>query len=319
MPARPPGTLALLLRPSMFLLHVPAVAAVVLAVLLGQWQVEAWQTHRQDRTAELADAEPRPLSDVMGPDDPFPADAVGRPVVVAGSWVRGSTVYVDQRPQGPGTDSADGVWTVSLLATCGTTATGCEAPAAVPVVRGWSKAPERALPEPEGSASVTGWLQPGEGPGDPDPDPGDDVVPSLRVADLLQRADQDLYGGYLILRTPEAARSGLEPVTPASLPKAPTFTALRNLLYGVEWWLFAAFAVFLWWRWTRDQVVAARARIPSGDELDEERGDQQPGQDADGVPGDGDGGRGAAGGAVPGRAAAALGAPAEPGVVPRRQ
>ena len=53
-------------------------------------------------------------------------------------------------------------------------------------------------------------------------------------------------------------------MTPDSLPEAPTFTALRNLLYGVEWWLFAALAVFLWWRWTRDEMTAARARADDG-------------------------------------------------------
>ena len=31
-----------------------------------------------------------------------------------------------------------------------------------------------------------------------------------------------------------------------------TFTALRNLLYAIEWWVFAGFAAFLWWRYVRD-------------------------------------------------------------------
>ena len=43
-------------------------------------------------------------------------------------------------------------------------------------------------------------------------------------------------------------------MTPASLPKAETFTALRNLLYAIEWWVFGAFAVFIWWRWCRDEL-----------------------------------------------------------------
>jgi surfeit locus 1 family protein len=43
-------------------------------------------------------------------------------------------------------------------------------------------------------------------------------------------------------------------VTPDSLPKPSSFTALRNLLYALEWWGFGGFAVFLWWRWYRDEV-----------------------------------------------------------------
>jgi hypothetical protein len=131
---------------------------------------------------------------------------------------------------------------------------------AIPVVLGWSASPDEAPAPPTGTAEVTGWLQPGEG-SEVDEDPLDDVLPSLRIADLLQRVDRDLYGAYVIAETPTELHRGLTPVTPESLPKPETSTALRNLLYGLEWWCFAGFAVFLWWRWCRDEVVAAR--IPS--------------------------------------------------------
>ena len=65
-----------LTTPGMLLLHVAAVAAMVAATLLGQWQIDAWQEQRRDRAAELADAAPVPLSQVLGPDDPFPAVAI---------------------------------------------------------------------------------------------------------------------------------------------------------------------------------------------------------------------------------------------------
>jgi surfeit locus 1 family protein len=244
-----------MLRPSMFVLHVPAVLAVVAAVLLGNWQIGAWQMHREDRSAELADATPVPLADVLGPDDPFPAAGVGRPVTMTGRWVPEASVLVSGREH----DGRVGYWQVVPLATCGGPDTACEAPAAIPVVVGFSENPQAVGARPSGSVDVAGWLQPGEGAAGVDEDPDDDVLPALRVADLLQRVDQDLYGGYVILRSPDAVRGDLEPVTPDSLPEAPTSTALRNLLYGIEWWLFGAFAVFLWWRWTRDEVEAVRA------------------------------------------------------------
>ena len=248
----------------MFLLHVPAVAAVVAAVLLGNWQIGAWQMHREDRSAELADADPVPLEDVMGPDDVFPGDGLGRPVTLAGEWQADSVVYVADRVL----EGEDGFWMVVPLVTCGSSATdtttGCPDPAAMPVVTGWTEAVADAPSPPTGSAEVTGWLQPGEGAEDPDADPADDVLPSLRIAELLQRVDEDLYGGYVILESPAEARSGLSAVTPDSLPEVPTSTALRNLLYGIEWWLFAGFAVFMWWRWTKDEVDATRARHAAG-------------------------------------------------------
>ncbi len=38
-----------------------------------------------------------------------------------------------------------------------------------------------------------------------------------------------------------------------------SFTGLKNLLYAIEWWIFGAFAVFIWWRWRRDAHAAVAA------------------------------------------------------------
>lgn len=263
----------------MFLLHVPALLAVLAAVMLGNWQLRVWQEHRQDRSAEIATADPVPLSDVMGPDDPFPVAGLGRPVIVPGRWVPDSTAYVADKVE----DGTHGFWVVTLLSTCGSTAGDCSEPAALAVVRGWAPTTTGpAATEPTGSGEVRGWLQPGEAGGEPDDDPADDVLPTLRIAELLQRADQDLYGAYLMLDTPATARAGLVAVTPDSLPDPPTFTALRNLLYGVEWYVFAGFAVFLWWRWTRDELRRARGGAGEVDEQTPEgQGVEQPEDQSD--------------------------------------
>lgn len=253
MPDRPPGTLRLLTRPSMLLLHVLGVTAVVAAVLLGNWQLGAWQMHREDTAAELVDSDPLPLAEVLGPDDPFPGTAVGQRAEVAGTWRGDRTFYVADRDEGGRT----GFWRVTPLETD---------QAVLPVVLGWTEAREDLPAPPEGPAEVVGWLQPGEGAGEADPDVTDDVLPTLRIATVSQRVDQDLYSAYLILQTPADDRAGLTAVTPASLPDPPTFTGLRNLLYGVEWWAFGAFAAFLWWRWTRDELAVLRRQHETTDD-----------------------------------------------------
>jgi cytochrome oxidase assembly protein ShyY1 len=235
----------------MLLLHLAGVMAVGAAGWLGLWQLDAWQYHREDRAAELTRVEPRPLQEVIGPDDPYPRDAVGRPVTFAGRWLPATTVYVAERPL----EGRTGYWVLTDVAVC-ERPDDCGRAPAVPVVVGWA-ATTRA-PDVEGPVEVTGWLQPGET--EPDPDPSDDVVPSVRTADLLQRSDRDLYGAYVILDEPSEARAGLVAVTPESLPEPPTFTALRNLLYALEWWFFGAFAVYLWVRWCRDELAAERER-----------------------------------------------------------
>jgi cytochrome oxidase assembly protein ShyY1 len=227
--------------------------AVTAAVLLGLWQLHVWQDHRDASTASLVHAPPRPLDDVLGSDQAFPPGDVGRPVRFSGRWLPADTVYVAGRQL----HGRTGVWAVTPVAVCAGNA-GCSGASAVLVVRGWTADPGHAPAPPTGPVTVTGWLQPGEGAGGVDRHPDDDVLPQLRVADLLQRVDRDLYGGYVIARTP--VTPGLEAVTPASLPAPDSFTGLRNLLYALEWWLFGGFAVFLWGRWCRDELAAARER-----------------------------------------------------------
>jgi hypothetical protein len=52
----------------------------------------------------------------------------------------------------------------------------------------------------------------------------------------------------------------MEPAELEALPEPSRFTGVRNLLYAFEWWVFGAFAGFIWWRWRRD---ATTAEVPS--------------------------------------------------------
>lgn len=240
-----------LLAPRVLLLHALGVAATTAAVLLGLWQLDAWQAGRATEARDLADEPPRPLQRVMSADDPFPGTDAGRPVTLSGTWLPDDTLLVADRDL----DGRTGLWAVTPVAVCARDEASCD-PATDPailVVRGWAPTATAVPPAPTGPAQLTGWLQPGEGTGAPDPDPGDDVLAELRIASAIQHVDQDLYGAYVVARD-GVARDGLEPVTPDSLPGPSTFTSLQNLLYAVEWWLFGAFAVFVWQRWVRDAV-----------------------------------------------------------------
>jgi len=254
-----------LLAPRLLGLHALAIVATTAAVLLGIWQYGAWQIHREDKTASLANVAPRPLQSVMSSDDPFPGRDVGRPVSFSGRWLPRATVYVADRLQ----NGRRGVWAVTPVAVCrvGQAAAGCSKAPAMLVVRGWASSVRDVPAAPTGAVGVTGWLQPGDGSGLTDPNPNDDVIPEVRIADAIQHVDQDLYGAYVIGdvvstssttrgpgSTTRGTEAGLEAVTTASLPQAPAYTGLRNLLYAIEWWVFGGFAAFLWWRWCRDEL-----------------------------------------------------------------
>jgi cytochrome oxidase assembly protein ShyY1 len=229
--------------------HLLALVLVAAAVGLGVWQYGAWQAHRQAQAVDLADTAPLPLADVMGPDDPFPGDRVGQPVRVSGSWVPGGTVFVSGRER----HGQDGYWMVTPLAVEGSRG------AALPIVLGWVARTGDAPPPPRGVADLVARLQPPEGTGQVDADPRDDVLPQLRIADLIQHVDQDLYGAYGVM---QGAAPGLEQADIEQLPDVGALTSIRNLLYAIEWWFFGAFAAFIWWRWLTEEPEEEPAEEP---------------------------------------------------------
>ena len=259
-----------LLAPRLWGGHVLAVVLVAAAVLLGLWQLGAWQQRRDDEARDLTRSDPVALAGVLGPDDPFPARSVGQPVRLSGTWVGAATVFVSGRAHA----GVDGYWMVTPL-----TAGAPSAPA-LPVVLGWVASPDVAPAPPRGEADLVGWLQPPEGTGDPDADPGDRVLPQLRVADLVQLLDQDLYGAYAVAQDGVV---GLPAADLAQLPAAGRFTAVRNPLYGIRWWFVGAVEVLMWARWLGEQRAPGAA---TGDaaplaEAADDRADDRAGDPAD--------------------------------------
>lgn len=238
------------LHPRYWPVHLLAVLALSAAVGLGVWQYGAWSTHRDEKARDLTGTAAVPLADALGADQPFPADRIGQPVRVSGTWVPSGSFLVSGREH----DGRDGYWAVTPLAV----GPGAKAPA-LEIVRGWSPTRAGVPAAPTGAAELTAWLQPPEGDNLTDPDPDDDVLPQLRIADAIQRVDRDLYGAYGVLddRDPvtNAGTTGLTQASLEQLPDAGRFTAVRNLLYAVEWWFFGGFAVYIWWRWLREEVL----------------------------------------------------------------
>jgi surfeit locus 1 family protein len=248
--------------------HLVALLLLGIAGWLGLWQYDAWSTRRAAEAQDLTRQAPVPLDSAIGPDDPFPGDKVGQPVIVSGSWVPSGTIYISGREH----DGDVGYWVVTPLATGGPGSSALE------IVRGWTPSLSAVPPAPTGTAEFVAWLQPPEGTGDTDADPGDDVLPQLRIADAIQHVDQDLYGAYAIVADRAApgpwpvgkaatnpGTEGLSPADLEQLPGAGRFTAVRNLLYAIEWWFFGVFAVLIWWRWVREEVLEAESDASRGE------------------------------------------------------
>lgn len=238
-----------MLAPRAWGVHLLVLLAVAAAGWLGWWQFGAWQAHRDAAQRDLTHATPIPLAEALGPDDPLTGDHLGQPVTIEGTWL--DRLVAVERP--------GGLWEVGFLQT----GTG----SAIPVVLGWH-AGDVVPPPTKPSGSLTGWLQPSQGDG-ASSSPGPGVVSSLRIADLAQRVDVDLYGAYVVAdhsRGPDSAWGDLRQAHLEQQPSAGSWAGLRNLFYGVEWWFFAGFAIFLWIKWMRDETreqAATEDAVPS--------------------------------------------------------
>lgn len=230
-----------MLRPRYWGGHAALVVAVAAAVALGLWQYHAWGARRAAAQRDLTNAPAVPLSYVMRGDSPFPGRSLGQPVRFAGSWLDRETLFVSGRISG-------GYWVVTPVLV---------GHSAVPVVRGASTRPH--APPVSGRVQVTGWLEVSEDNGPPDPNPHDKVIPSLQLAAVAQHIPVDLYSGFVIARATQPAGIQLERIKPPANPSTSATTALRNLLYALQWWVFGGFAVFIWARWCRDTTEKVRS------------------------------------------------------------
>jgi len=228
--------------------HLLMVAAVAAAVLLGIWQLHVWEAGRASEARDLSDARPLPLSKVMSGDSPFPGQYLGQPVSFRGEWLPEGTLYVADREL----DGRRGYWVMTPVQV---------GDSAMPVVRGWSAKAD--APIPRGEVAVEGWLQASEGSGATDEDPHDDVIAEMRIASIVEHVEADLYSGYVVEKASTGSTTvgtaGLDAVPPDSVPKVSTSTALRNLLYGFQWWVFGVLAIYIWVRWCRDTIEQSRA------------------------------------------------------------
>ncbi len=244
------------LTPRWLALHVLLVAVVVAFCGLGNWQLDRARAEAKPKSD--VDKPPIALADLMGPTAGVPGDEVGRRMTASGEYDGAHQLLVADRVQ----HGRPGYWLLTPLRTT----TG----PAVMVVRGWVAEPADPAGEPAtGRVTVTGRLQPSEPLGEPTTGLGGEIT-SITTTELIQRLPYDIYDGYIVLtqQTPPADL-GPEPVD-APLRAAPRGSfPLQNTAYAIQWWLFAVFAVALWWRLARDAVHATTNGVaaprPSGE------------------------------------------------------
>lgn len=206
----------------------------LLCVRLGEWQFDRLhdREQRNEWTRTNLAAEPAPVEDVLAVGQTVPADREWMRVEVTGVYDADETVVLRYQAR----DGRSGVDLVTPLVT--------DAGTAVLVDRGWlatdntGDLPTDPPAPPPGEVTVAGFARAGAPPLEATAvtDGSTRAISSETIARAL---DYPVYGGYVAARSesPEAARP-LEPVETPDLGEGPHF------FYGIQWWFFAALAIF---------------------------------------------------------------------------
>ena len=271
-----------LLTPRWWGITLFAVLAIPVCVFMGSWQLSRFEarveTHqqREHTAAEASSARAKPLASLL----PVSQDSSGRPARATGHYDTRHPFLVPGRTL----EGRNGFYALALLRT--------DSGRALPVVRGWLPGrpdASRVPRPPTGEVTVTGALQPSESQSSPGVQGG--ALPRgelgiISAASLVNLVPYDVYDAWITVQHPDAP---LKPVPPA----APTnsgldMKAFQNLGYTAEWFVFAGFVLFMWFRLFRRDAEAARdaalGLLPDPDEPvadDEPEPDDEPATDED--------------------------------------
>jgi surfeit locus 1 family protein len=227
------------------------IAAFLLAMALaaGFAWLGQWQLGRSIATSVTGGPDTEkavPLSSFAKTGVSFTDDQLGRMATIDARLVPGDFVVLSERRNG----DREGWWLVGhAIAPDGSE---------LVVALGW--APTRAAAvAAEATASIptplVGRYLPTEAPDQPDVEKG--VQSAASVAAVINQWHDfggKVYAGYLVAHEAPPGLTRIDspkPIPPAALN-------WLNLFYGVEWAVFAGFAIYLWFRLVKDVVERER-------------------------------------------------------------
>jgi len=240
-----------LLTPRWWGINVFVLLAIPFCIFMGSWQLSRFEGRVQDQRAATEQVSSdrhqaaRPLDGLL----PVDKSTSGRLATATGHYDKQFLV------PGRQLDDKTGYYVMTLLRT--------GSGRALPVVRGWlpgTPDPARAPAPPTGEVTVTGALQASETPGDNGVSSQGGLpagqTAAISSASLVNLVPYRVYDAWITL---EHADSGMKAV-PATAPSNTglDLKAFQNLGYTGEWFVFAGFVVFMWFRLLRREVEFAR-------------------------------------------------------------
>lgn len=236
------------------------IAALLLALVIaaGFAALSQWQLARSVESATVvvrATETVVPLESVAKPDGPVTSVSAGQLVSTSGTAVAGDYVVLSGRVN----LGSMGYWVVEHVETDGGPS--------LAVALGWAKdadvAASIAAGLDGGPTQVSGRYLPTEAPQDTDFEHSDSAMSTAALVNQWVDAAPSVYSGYVVSTT---APAGLTPID-SPRPQDEVTLNWLNVFYAIEWVIFAAFAVYLWYRlvrdaWEREREEATQQTAP---------------------------------------------------------
>jgi cytochrome oxidase assembly protein ShyY1 len=252
-----------LFAPRLVALHLLVIGVLVSFTLLGRWQLGVFEESGELRPGP--DPAPVSVATLAQVGGRVGADLAGRRVTAEGTFEAADRLLVADRVadvSAPGGRAAQGrgFWVLAPLRLADGTV--------MPVVRGWvPRADDPAAAVPAGTVTVSGRLRPAE---QTDAVQRSGHLPPGQVATVSTSELINVWSGQrvrdgFVVATGQVPPSGVRPVAVPAPTEGIGFT-WRNLAYAAQWWVFALFAVYMWFRFVRDAVREAGEASPGGGE-----------------------------------------------------
>lgn len=263
----------LALKPQWIAFFLLALLLATMFVFLSRWQISSSISARTE--ADPAKNVVRPYTEVMQEHTALDTARADTVVSATGHYVAGSSYLVENKLN----DGQEGFWVVSEFVPSDsgsvTYEDGASSPRAIAVARAWSSSNEIPA-EPTGEVTVAGRVVGNDTPYysnriEEEHRGQNRVIGSAAAAQLSNLWEAPLYSGILtadaevpageqlpLTETGELdpAASLIDPSGELKPVRAEQVTNdsvnWLNIFYGIEWIVFAGFALYLWWRMLKD-------------------------------------------------------------------
>jgi len=209
------------------------IAFIIACIFLGRWQ---WDRTQDILAAERsAAAAPSALEELVNDDGTWSNADIGRTVILDGTFTAQELQLPNREFQGQ-----SGSWIVTRF--------DLSSGGSIAVMRGLLPDGSQSTQVDATAVQLEGVLHPNEAFYE---GANENSIVTVDSAAIEAEWGTDLIAGYVMLQggDSESADTGTLVIVPPTVQVGDVPFPLQNFFYAIQWWIFAAFAIFVYARW----------------------------------------------------------------------